>query len=100
MHSPANVRKARRLGVKLPDDQLERAPKVHRLPVPAFAIGDGRVARFVYGPTTEGRYTVKMGRRPMGDFPNLAQAVSFAHWLSRKANRRAARGFAPKEART
>lgn len=39
---------------------------------------------------------VKLGSRPMGDFVTLDEAIGFAKWLGRKANRRAARGFAPK----
>lgn len=89
-------RQGKRLGVILPKEGQRVEPKAPKLGVPTLTFGQGRITRFVDGPTAEGRYTVKMGRRPMGDFVTLAEAVSFAKWLGRKANRRAALGRRPK----
>lgn len=94
-HAPKNVRRAKRLGIVLSD---EVAPKVHKsFGAPPLTFGKGRITRFVYGPTAEGRYVVKLRSSQVGEFKTLAEAVGFAKWLGRSDNRRAARGKAPKE---
>lgn len=95
-HTKANLRLAKRVGVTLPTT-APRPKDVRRSTggVEDFVFGKGRAARFVHR-RNDGRWTVKLGNRPMGDFVTFDEAIGFAKWLGGKANRRAARGFAPK----
>lgn len=93
-HAPKNVRRAKRLGIVLSDDVKPTASKSYG--VPPLTFGKGRITRFVYGPTAEGRYVVKLRSSQVGEFRTLGEAVQFAKWLGRKANRQAARGVPPK----
>jgi hypothetical protein len=97
MHKPANVRAAKRLGIKLGDGTASPTVKSHGTPPLTF--GKGRITRFVYGPDSVGEYGVVLRGRTVGSFKTLDEAVGFAKWLGRKANRQAAKGVAPKEQR-
>ena len=95
-HTKANQRLARKLGVTLPKEvTLHTARRADSGGLDTLTFGQGRITRFVVR-RNDGSWTVKLGSRPMGDFVSLDEAIGFAKWLGRKANRRAARGFAPK----
>jgi len=97
-HTKANQRLARKLGVTLPSEvTIKTARRADSGGLDTLTFGQGRITRFVVR-RSDGSWTVKLGSRPMGDFVSLDEAIGFAKWLGRKANRRAARGFAPKAA--
>jgi len=95
-HTKANLRLARKVGVTLPTEVAPfRARRADSGGKDVLTFGQGRIARFVVR-RTDGSWTVKLGSRAVGDFVTLDEAIGFAKWLGRKANRRAARGLGPK----
>jgi hypothetical protein len=95
-HSKSNERLARRLGVQLCHEVAPvRVRRTDSGGKDVLTFGQGRTTRFVVR-RTDGSWSVKLGSRMVGDFVTLDEAVGFAKWLGRKANRRAARGLGPK----